>query len=117
MKLQDRTTPDGTEAVKFTCTVFGQPPPTLQWYKNGLPIFSDRQKYTITNTHGVAVLDIRDIDRNDTGEYTCFARNFYGKAASSAVLKVVGGHSKVTYDMQHELNQTHPVTFITDVMG
>lgn len=25
-----------------------------------------------------------------SSEYTCFARNFYGKAASSAILQVVG---------------------------
>ncbi len=76
MKLQNRTAPiHGT--VKFTCTVFGQPAPTIQWYKNGNPIFSDRQKYTITNTSGVAVLDIKHVDKQDEGSITCFARQAY----------------------------------------
>jgi len=67
MKLTNRTTSEGTEVVKFACTVFGTPDPSIQWYKNGLPIFSDRQKYVITTNCGVATLDIHDLDSNDTG--------------------------------------------------
>lgn len=67
MKLTNRTTPENTNVVKFACTVFGSPEPTIQWYKNGLPIFSDRQKYLITSSCGVCTLDIRDIEKGDTG--------------------------------------------------
>lgn len=82
-----------------------------------MPIFSDRQKYTITNDHGVAVLDIKHVDKNDESIITCFAQNFYGKAACSAVLHVVGmGDSKGILSDSGG-GKCIPVNFTTDIMG
>ncbi|CAL8070096.1 unnamed protein product [Orchesella dallaii] len=122
MKLSNRTTSENTEVVKFACTVFGTPDPTIQWYKNGLPIFSDRQKYVITTNCGVCTLDVHDLDSHDTGEYTCFARNFYGKAASSAILKVesISEHRKTLLpELTHgsvSYDKCIPVNFTTGIM-
>jgi len=128
MKLIDRTTSERSESVKLAGTVFGQPEPYIQWYKNGMPIFSDRQKYVITNSHGVAILEIRQLEKADTGEYTCFARNFYGKATSSAILKVLldtdnhgsrrGSKSWFTHSQEHDTaGLLLPVCFTSLIEG
>ena len=39
---------------------------------------------------GIASLEIRDLVRGDTGEYTCMARNVHGQSSTSADLRVRG---------------------------
>ncbi len=57
-------------------------------------------------------------------EYTCFARNFYGKAASSAILQVVGVESNTTRSFVHDTRSSSvttekcvPICFSTGIIG
>ena len=70
------------ENVTLSCNVSGNPAPTLiSWTRNGTAVNSsgrfnfsaDKKQLTITN-----------VDRKDSGEYQCVARNSLGSASSNA---------------------------------
>ncbi|XP_064423970.1 basement membrane-specific heparan sulfate proteoglycan core protein isoform X9 [Latimeria chalumnae] len=71
--------PRGT--VEFTCSVSGEPQPTIQWVKDG----SD-----LPPNHKVkdGVLRIENLARSNEGVYTCMASNIFGQAEDSAKLTI-----------------------------
>ena len=49
------------------------------------------QKHELINFHDdIFSLLIKTVDRDDSGRYTCLAKNEYGEAKSEALLNVVG---------------------------
>ena len=72
--------------VTFTCDVDGNPVPTISWTRDGSPLNAsgrisfadDKKQLTITN-----------VNRTDSGEYQCVAKNRVGSDTSkSASLNV-----------------------------
>ena len=61
----------------FTCSVSGNPMPTLEWYFNGDMIDVDRQTLTISSPV-----------EEDSGMYQCFAENESGTVFASWTLQV-----------------------------
>ncbi|PIO69784.1 immunoglobulin I-set domain protein, partial [Teladorsagia circumcincta] len=57
----------GTDA-KLHCE-FTRPVHKVFWYKNGQEIWSQANKYAITTSGNTSVLEIRNIDKSDIGEY------------------------------------------------
>ncbi|KAM4794762.1 myomesin-3 [Rhinophrynus dorsalis] len=74
-------------SVTLTCTVMGNPKPTVQWFKNGVPIdlrLSPPGKYRIQNEFGLLTLEIRRCSLEDSADYSVVATNNFGQATSFA---------------------------------
>ena len=73
---------EGT-AVKISCIVNGQPTPTVSWTMNGSPLnTSGNSRIFLRNDD--KQLNIMNLNRTDSGEYRCVARNSRGNISSNA---------------------------------
>ena len=59
----------------------------MKWEKDGRRIGSSR-RIRVYEDRGVYCLEIRECDTDDSGVYTCTARNFHGSTSSSTKLHV-----------------------------
>lgn len=85
--------------TELTCTVHGEPKPTVAWYKNGqkLDISQHQQhRYVQTSSGARHVLSIDNVQVHDFANYTCQGENRFGRdektiemtgVASTATLK------------------------------
>ncbi|XP_052085524.1 neural cell adhesion molecule L1-like protein [Mytilus californianus] len=62
------------EQATFTCILYGYPTPEMIWKKNGVEI-DDRSGVILKSGHE---LIIRDLEYEDTGEYSCKGLNIVG---------------------------------------
>ena len=76
--------------VRFDCTAFGRPTPTLAWFKNGVPINDDPKHRLFINEEGVHSLLLPAATFDDAAVYSCVATNKVGEASFNVELKVVG---------------------------
>ena len=79
----NRTVLEG-DNIKLTCKATGRPEPNITWTKEKL----GNQGYTVVVQEG-KVLTITNINRIDTGEYTCTAYNGFGKPENQTVYVTV----------------------------
>ncbi|GIY13520.1 hypothetical protein CDAR_68362 [Caerostris darwini] len=70
------------------CPVFGIPPPTVIWLKNGLPISSGYSSNYQISSQGTK-LTIGNPLLKDSGKYMCLATNSVGNASRDFVLNVL----------------------------
>ncbi|XP_026678138.1 titin homolog [Diaphorina citri] len=65
-------------------------PELIEWYKDGQNIltFSDVRRYRAFFCDNIATLEIKDCKLDDSGQYTCLARNKYGRSSTSCNVKV-----------------------------
>ncbi|XP_044017084.1 uncharacterized protein LOC122858328 isoform X2 [Aphidius gifuensis] len=100
ISLQNKMTIE-TSWVKLTCTVFADPNPEVFWFKDGnrLSLYSSNHVVNIVN--GVVTLEIYSVRPQDSGEYSCWARNMYGLASTEATLKVTSLYSRVAAVQTH----------------
>nr|CAD7199639.1 unnamed protein product [Timema douglasi] len=94
-RLTDRTAAQGSR-LKLTASVLGTPEPSVEWLRDGLPLFLNpddptMRRFRSTCRDGLANLEVVDASPSDSGEYTCVARNIHGEVTSTAVLKVFAG--------------------------
>lgn len=71
--------------ARFVCNSSGEPPPVLQWLKNGQPIKSFRR----VKSQSPGVLLINQLALEDAGYYQCIADNGLGTACATAKLTVI----------------------------
>ena len=62
------------------CNATGNPPPTLSWTKDGSPL-NDTQGITFSGDN--KTLSIASINRSESGNYRCVARNGLGNDLSN----------------------------------
>lgn len=88
-KLTDRTAAEGSR-IKLTCTVLGSPEPHISWSKDGREIGpSNRHRTTFEN--GMASLEFYAALPEDSGDYSCLAKNTHGQSTTEAKLRVYAG--------------------------
>ncbi|CAL4067925.1 unnamed protein product, partial [Meganyctiphanes norvegica] len=77
----------------------GDPDLKVEWFKNGVPI---QQANRITTMHdfGYVALDMKYVNPEDSGTYTCRATNRLGQAVTSATL-VVTSKESLLMESQH----------------
>ncbi len=79
-------------SFRLMCHTFaGTKPVFYQWTKNGQTLANSPQsdyKIEIHEDHSQFV--IKSVDRNDSGNYSCIARNAFGTDSQSALLIVKG---------------------------
>ncbi|KAG6448054.1 hypothetical protein O3G_MSEX005292 [Manduca sexta] len=79
----NQTLPIKSMAV-FPCTAVGTPEPIIAWYFEGEALIQN-QRRNVTND---GTLILKDLDKNDSGTYTCVASSRHGKYVWSGVLLV-----------------------------
>lgn len=84
--LCDATITEG-EKFMFECHVKGFPEPSVQWYKDGVPIPKDSD-YKTSFDAGICRLQIEEPINPDTAIFTCKASNAVGVAETAAKLFV-----------------------------
>ena len=84
--LKSRAVAVSTTA-KLTCNVTG-PSVMVRWLKNGNPIEINPSKYKFFNSEGLLSLEILNVEKKDTAEYTCFVKNKNGETSTIASLTV-----------------------------
>lgn len=86
--LRDMTCMDGDKVV-FECKVSGYPVPDVIWTRGGQEI-KPSGDFDIKFDGETAALKINGVYPEDTGEYTCVARNEVGEEVSTGQLLVKG---------------------------
>ena len=76
--------------IFITCPVRGVLRPVITWMKGNNVIKSGAD----VSVEGEQLL-LTNVDKNDTGTYSCFARTKFGTSNSSTHLTVIGTLSKV----------------------
>ncbi|KAL1512853.1 hypothetical protein ABEB36_002368 [Hypothenemus hampei] len=72
--------------IQLNCDAYGYPPPQVQWYKDGVPLYSVG-RISISETY---TLTISAAEQSDSGRYSCEATNQYTKASSTLDVLVEG---------------------------
>ncbi|XP_030081338.1 titin isoform X16 [Drosophila hydei] len=89
MRLRDRRV-QVTYPVRLTCQIVGYPAPEILWYKDGQLISSDR-RHLITAEGQFYTLEIAATLLDDSGNYTCTAKNELGSVSCHSCLVVDKG--------------------------
>ncbi|KAK6476926.1 immunoglobulin superfamily DCC subclass member 3-like [Huso huso] len=78
---------------RFQCHIHGLPEPLVSWEKNGVPVDTDNERYTLLPT---GVLQITGVRVEDSGIFRCVATNIASvKRSLEARLTVSGSQSAV----------------------
>ncbi len=93
--------------VELECGAHGIPTPTIQWFKNGEPIYSSEYLQYQSN-QGNGHLKILGIISQDEGYYQCLASNDLGTVQSIARLIVLSGDD---YQIDHDYENSDYTLF------
>ena len=77
---QNQTRIEG-DNVTLSCSVDGNPVPTISWTRDGSPVNTSG---TISISDDKKQLTISNVKRTDNGNYRCVANNSLGNATSNA---------------------------------
>ncbi|KAM6948963.1 obscurin [Aplochiton taeniatus] len=88
-ELHDIRVSPGSPVAKLQLKIKGFPKPRVYWFKDGHPLRPSGRVLLLAERelHGLEVLDVT---REDTGEYSAYITNAAGSAYSSARLLVLG---------------------------
>ena len=76
--------------IKFEGFIKGTPTPDITWFHAGKPIGHHREVKALQNRAGNIGLAINEVFPEDSGDYSCIAKNSAGEARSIASLIVEG---------------------------
>ncbi|KAA3682313.1 uncharacterized protein DEA37_0008978 [Paragonimus westermani] len=85
--LRNRYIQEGT-GVKLTCTADGHPMPSMTWYKDGYELHKGGGNYEIQTMLGISSLELYSCSEEDSGRYSCVARNSRGEDETNCKLIV-----------------------------
>ncbi|XP_076459478.1 uncharacterized protein LOC143292788 isoform X2 [Babylonia areolata] len=87
------------QLARFDCRVAAYPDPEITWLKDGHKVVAT-DRYELQNFHDdIFSLLIKEVKREDSGCYTCWARNEYGEAKTEALLNVLALKDEMDGDM------------------
>ena len=87
----------GQPTVRFTqngpawlpCDAVGQPPPTIQWLKDGVDVSGEERYHILPN----GTLYIAELHLNDSGVFQCVASNDGGLVTVDVTVDVLGNNT------------------------
>ena len=76
----------------MVCTIEeGSQPIFFEWFKNSVPMKPIPEvNYKIDNFESFSTLIIKNIERSDSANYSCFAKNSFGSDSHNVVLNING---------------------------
>lgn len=89
--LKDRTVFSG-QTLKLSLTVIG-PEPNIKWLKNGCNIVFGAHAKNFTK-EGYACIEVYDINEEDSGEYSCVAKNNAGEITTTGRITVYSNQNE-----------------------
>ncbi|KAL3085545.1 hypothetical protein niasHT_037286 [Heterodera trifolii] len=92
---------------KLLCTVTGNPPPKIEWFKDGQPV--DEERVQTLYKSGVASLEMFNTRPQDASVYTCVASNELGQDETSAPVAVETRQSNTGYLQQSHQSAAHAI--------
>lgn len=82
---------------ELTCTVHGEPKPSVSWYKNGQRLDANgeatslsQRRYSQTSTGSRHVLSIDNVQSEDFANYSCHGENRFGRDQKTIEMTGVG---------------------------
>ncbi|XP_077101398.1 obscurin isoform X33 [Siphateles boraxobius] len=87
-ELHDLFLSPGAPIAKISVRVKGFPTPRVYWFKDGTPLQAS-SRIVLSTERDQHSLEILDVKREDTGEYSAYISNIAGSAYSSARLTVL----------------------------
>ena len=69
--------------MTLNCTASGKPDPIISWIVNGSPLDASGNSW-ISLTNDSKELTMMNLNKTDSGEYQCVARNSLGNISSNA---------------------------------
>eukprot|EP00063_Salmo_salar_P071854 XP_014046689.1 PREDICTED: obscurin-like isoform X6 [Salmo salar] len=88
-ELHDVHVSPGSPIAKMQLKVKGFPTPRVYWFKDGIPLRSS-DRILLLDKRDVHSLEVLEVKREDTGEYSAYISNAAGSAYSSARILVLG---------------------------
>jgi titin len=76
--------------------VIGDTPLDIIWYKDTLKVIDSSTTKTLQLDEATVILSLGKLSKNDSGNYTCVAKNKAGMSSHTAVLKVKGSLNFIT---------------------
>ncbi|XP_053386642.1 muscle M-line assembly protein unc-89-like [Mercenaria mercenaria] len=75
--------------ARFDCRVVAYPKPEIVWMRDGKVVEAEQRFKLLNFNNEIYSLLIQDVRIEDTGRYTCWARNKFGEAMTEAYLNVI----------------------------
>ena len=88
LKPRNRKTLEGN-TVRLTCSVNGDPEPTIEWYFDG-EVFTPDSRRQIKKKFGLSTITIDSVGAEDIGEYTSVVKNDFGEIRHTATVEIEG---------------------------
>ncbi|XP_043082206.1 obscurin isoform X23 [Puntigrus tetrazona] len=101
-ELHDLFLSPGAPIAKMSVRVKGFPTPRVYWFKDGTPLQAS-SRIVLSTERDQHSLEILDVKREDTGEYSAYISNIAGSAYSSAQLSVLAPGERPTQGRMRDL--------------
>lgn len=89
---------DAGSTVVLNCQAEGEPAPTIEWSQQGRPLLGNDRLSSLSN----GSLMISSVQKEDTAEYECVARNLMGSVLVRVALTVRGQLHTMELDTSEE---------------
>lgn len=73
--------------IKMRCRISGDPAPTVEWFKNSIPVVSGG-RVTTGSTGDMQYINFIEVENGDEGRYRCVATNEAGSVYTTADLTI-----------------------------
>uniref|UniRef100_A0A674PM47 Neural cell adhesion molecule L1-like protein n=1 Tax=Takifugu rubripes TaxID=31033 RepID=A0A674PM47_TAKRU len=80
------------KGVMMHCKVFSSPPSAITWSKDDTSDSVEGPRFSV---HDNGTLEIYSAEKEDSGPYTCFAKNTEGSSAINVMLSVKGNPTRI----------------------
>ncbi|RVE61724.1 hypothetical protein OJAV_G00176130 [Oryzias javanicus] len=110
-ELHDVHVCPGSPIAKMQLRVKGFPKPRVYWFKDGQPVQAS-ERVQLSAERDVHAVEITEVKREDTGEYSAYISNVAGSAYSSARLIVLNPGEMMPKDKKDSKEPLVPPRFL-----